>query len=86
MKLDHQSFINSNYGWAKEIITNTIDGVLENPKNHEDFANAIITVLQNRLKLQEMAKNALLKVQSKFEINTLANQNIEFYKSIIKCY
>jgi glycosyltransferase involved in cell wall biosynthesis len=40
--------IASNIGWAKELINDTVDGFLENPKNHEAFAQKILDLLQDK--------------------------------------
>ncbi len=75
--------VNSNYGWAKELIENNVDGILENPKNHDKFAEAIIDLLKNTSKSQKIAKKALENVQKRFDIDTLVEQNIKFYKKTL---
>ena len=73
----------SNVGWSKEMIDDSENGFLVNPKNHEDFAERINDFLGDeilRLKLGHAARN---KVKECFDIHVIANQNIEFYKKII---
>jgi len=78
--------INSNYGWANELIENNYDGILEDSKNHNKFTEAIVDLLMNSLKTQRIAKNAVKSVKEKFEMNNLAEKNIKFYQSIIDTF
>ncbi|WP_456423639.1 glycosyltransferase family 4 protein [Lutibacter sp.] len=78
--------VNSNYGWANELIENNYDGILEDAKNHNKFAKAIVDLLINSAKTQEIAKNAVKSVKEKFEMNKLVEKNIEFYQSTINTF
>jgi len=81
-----KAVVNSNFGWAKELITHGYDGILENPLDHSKFANQIVALLTNDLKQQQISKNAIETVRTKFDMNKLANQNLSFYESIVKKY
>lgn len=73
----------SNIGWANEVIDDGINGFLVHPKNHLDYANKIIQLLED-LKLQkEFGIAARKKVAEKFKISVVAKQSILFYKHLI---
>lgn len=78
-----KSIVASDIGWAKEMIDDGDDGFLVNPKDHALFAkriNAFLTDEELCLKVGELARN---KVERYFDIEVLAKQNIEFYKTVI---
>ncbi|WP_029272142.1 glycosyltransferase family 4 protein [Flavobacterium sp. KJJ] len=73
----------SNIGWANEMIDEGENGFLVDPKDHDLYAKRIIEFLENENLSVQAGKSARKKVENFFDINVLANQNIEFYKSII---
>ena len=73
----------SNVGWAKQMIDDEKSGFLAHPTDHDLFAKRIDTLLNDANLCVEMGKAARKKVESFFDIQVLAKQNIEFYKSII---
>jgi L-malate glycosyltransferase len=75
--------VNSNIGWAKELIVDGESGFLVHPKNHELFAEKMISILENPDLAIEMGKNARKRVEAKFDSNKVGLENIAFYKSII---
>ncbi|MBF7090610.1 glycosyltransferase family 4 protein [Flavobacterium sp. ALJ2] len=78
-----KSIVASDIGWAKEMIDHGDDGFLVNPKDHVLFAKRINDFLTDEelcLKVGELARN---KVERYFDVEVLAKQNIEFYKSVI---
>ncbi len=79
-----KSVVNSNIGWAVEILENEKSGFLVHPKNHDEFANRIIQVIQNENLNLSIGIAAREKVAADFNINTLVKKNIEFYNSVIK--
>jgi glycosyltransferase involved in cell wall biosynthesis len=52
----------SNIGWAKEMICHGVDGFLVNPKEHEDYANKIVQLMEDPQLRQEFGKKAREKV------------------------
>lgn len=75
--------VNSNYGWSKELIDNEKNGYLVNPLNHFEFANRIIDIISDDENYERIGENALKKVNDKFSIVDIVQQNILFYKSIL---
>lgn len=70
-------------GWASEMIDDGENGILVNPKDHILFAKKINGFLQDETLCLKTGKLARQKVEKYFDIQVLAKQNIEFYKSVI---
>lgn len=75
--------VNSNIGWAQELIVDGESGFLVNPENHHEYALKIISILENKQLAAQMGQNARRRVESVFDIEKIADKNIEFYKSLI---
>jgi len=78
-----KAVVNSNIGWAQELIVDEESGYLVYPSNHDLYSNRIIQLLKNNSLCQEIGKKARIKVESQFDINKLVKENVEFYKKII---
>jgi glycosyltransferase involved in cell wall biosynthesis len=78
-----KAIVASNIGWADEMIDNEENGFLVDPKDHILFAEKINVLLENEIIRLEIEKFARKKVEKFFDIQVLAKQNIEFYKSVI---
>lgn len=73
----------SNIGWANEIIDDGLNGFLVHPKQHQQFAQRIIEVLESPELQKKMGSNARKKIVEKFSVEVVAKQSLAFYKSII---
>lgn len=78
-----KAIVASDIGWANEIIDNGIDGYLEHPKNHYEFAIKVANLLEDKEKNRLFGTEARKKVINKFSLDVVAKQNIEFYKKMI---
>lgn len=78
-----KAVVNSNIGWAQELIVDEESGYLVHPSNHDLYSNRIIQLLKNNSLCQEIGKQARIRVESKFDSNKLAQENKEFYRKII---
>lgn len=78
-----KAVVNSNIGWAQELIIDGESGYLVYPSNHEEYANRIRNVFKNSDLSLEIGKNARQRVESRFDINKLAKENITFYLKVI---
>lgn len=74
----------SNIGWAPEVIDSGVNGFLENPTAHSEYANRIVELLENVNLQKEFGAEALKKVIEKFCIEKVAQQSLFFYQSLIK--
>lgn len=79
-----KAIVASNIGWANEMIENGKDAFLVPPTNHEEFSSKIISVLQDERLQNSLSKNAREKVVTKYDVEVVAKQHIDFYKNVIK--
>ena len=79
-----KTVVASNIGWANEIIEDGKNGFLVNPKNHKDYADRILELLDNTELQKEFGIRARKRVEEKFSIAVVAQQSLAFYKSLIK--
>lgn len=75
--------VNSNIGWAKELIVDGESGYLVHPKDHDGYVEKIAGLLENDSICSVVGKTAHMRVESIFDIKKIVVQNIDFYKSII---
>jgi glycosyltransferase involved in cell wall biosynthesis len=75
--------VNSNIGWAPELIEDGISGFLVDPKNHNLYAERIIKLLTDDNLCNTMGLAARKKTELDFDIKQLAQKNISFYQSLI---
>lgn len=78
-----KAVVNSNIGWAKELIVDGESGFLVHPKNHELFASKIMEILENDTLQLKMGINAKKRVEDYFDIEKKVQENINFYKSLL---
>jgi glycosyltransferase involved in cell wall biosynthesis len=78
-----KAVVNSNIGWAQELIVDGESGYLVHPKDHDQYAEKIADLLENEILCQQMGKQAKLRVESKFDIKKLVKDNIDFYQRVI---
>ena len=78
-----KAIVASNIGWASEVISDGIDGLLENPKSHDKFAEKINILLNNNELNSALGQNANQKVKKYFDSNIIAKINLDFYKTCI---
>jgi glycosyltransferase involved in cell wall biosynthesis len=73
----------SNIGWASEVIEDGVEGFLVHPKNHKEYAEQILELLENSKMQKDFGIAARKKVELKFSIETVAKQSLLFYNEII---
>ncbi|RTY92252.1 glycosyltransferase family 4 protein [Flavobacterium sp. GT3R68] len=79
-----KAVVASNIGWATEIITDGNSGFLVHPKEHDLFADRIISLLQNLALRKQMELDAHKRVTAIFDVKKVAEKNMTFYKSLIE--
>ena len=77
-----KAVVASNIGWGKEMIESGLDGFLGHPKDHDRFAELIISLIKNPRKRLEVGKNARQGVMERFSHQIIAQQSLKFYESI----
>lgn len=78
-----KAVVNSNIGWAKELIIDQVSGFLVHPKNHVLYAERICQLLKDESLIAALGQKARERVTQKFDINKLVIENIQFYKELI---
>lgn len=79
-----KAVVASNIGWGNEIIENGVSGFTAHPTHHQEYAEKILSLLEDTTLRETMEYNAKLRISTHFDINLIANQNLEFYKKIIQ--
>jgi glycosyltransferase involved in cell wall biosynthesis len=77
-----KGIVASNIGWASEVIDHGKNGLLISPTDHHSFADAIISLFDDKLRFQ-MGENAHIKVLSEFSVHSIAQRTIELYSNMI---
>lgn len=78
-----KAVVNSNIGWAQELIVNNESGFLVHPKDHELFAEKIDLLLKNDQLALEIGQKAKTRVEEVFNIKKTVQQNIDFYRKLL---
>jgi glycosyltransferase involved in cell wall biosynthesis len=79
-----KAIVASEIGWGPEAIEHNVSGFLVHPKNHALYAEKIVLLLKDTKLREEIGQKAFERVALKFDSETIALKNIEFYTSIIK--
>lgn len=76
--------VNSNIGWAQELLVDRESGSLVYPKDHQGYAEKINAFLANEILCQQTGKKARERVEQVFDIEKIVMENICFYEEIMK--
>jgi glycosyltransferase involved in cell wall biosynthesis len=76
--------INTNRTSGPELINDKINGLLINPDDINQIAEAILFLLQNPEACQTTAQKGNEKVRELFDIAKIAEENLKFYSSVIE--
>lgn len=79
-----KAIVASNIGWGNEIVENGVSGFLAHPSNHQEYADRILQLLADSPLRGNMERNAKVRISTHFDINLIANQNLNFYQKIIQ--
>ena len=79
-----KAIVASNIGWASEVIDTNLNGYLVYPKNYNEFADKILSLLENKSIRETFGKNAREKVLLHFNNSIIAEKSIEIYKQFTK--
>ena len=74
-----KAIVASNIGWANEVIDVGLNGFLVNPKNHLEYANKILKLLENSELRKQFGIQARKKVENQFSNNVVAKSSVAFY-------
>jgi glycogen(starch) synthase len=76
--------VNTNIGWAQELMEDAKSGFLVHPKDHKLFAERIITIINNPEQGLQMGQQARDYVHQHFDSAKVVEQNIKFYNEILQ--
>jgi len=79
-----KAVVASNIGWGNEIVDNGVSGFVAHPSNHKEYADKIVQLLSDSTLRENMEHEAKKRIASHFEINLIANQNVDFYIKVIE--
>ena len=79
-----KAVVNSNIGWAQELIVDGESGFLVYPANHTEYASKIVALLNNNELRAFIGIKARKRVENVFDIDKNVTENIEFYKTLIQ--
>jgi glycosyltransferase involved in cell wall biosynthesis len=74
----------SNIGWAKEVIEDGVEGFLVHPKDHKQYAERILELLESPELQENFGIAARKKVVFTFSTPIVALQSVLFYRKLIK--
>lgn len=75
-----KAVVNSNIGWAKDLIIDGESGFLVHPENHAIYSERIAQLLENKDLVLEIGNNARKRAEAIFDIDKIVLKNIDFYK------
>jgi glycosyltransferase involved in cell wall biosynthesis len=81
-----KAIVASNIGWANEVIDDGLNGFLVNPKNHLEFANKIVELLEDSELREQFGIHARKKSENQFSSNVIAKSSLDFYRQSIENY
>ncbi|MCF6279725.1 MAG: glycosyltransferase family 4 protein [Flavobacteriaceae bacterium] len=78
-----KALVTSDIGWAKELMIDGETGYTVNPKNHQEYADKVLQLLNDQVLNSKMGNGARNRIEDSFLQKNIAKQNINYYKSII---
>lgn len=78
-----KAVVNTNIGWAKDLIDSGKNGFLIHPEEIQEYSNTILKLFSNPSLCHEIAQRAKEKVTSNFDIKNIVLENILHYKSYL---
>ena len=76
--------VNTNIGWAQELIDDGVNGFLVHPTQVADYAKKITNLFDDEALTLNIGKAGRKKINSTFDIEKIVGTNIKYYKSILK--
>lgn len=78
-----KAVVNTNIGWAKDLIDSGKNGFLIHPEEIQEYSNTILKLFSKPSLCHEIAQRAKEKVTSNFDIKNIVLENIRHYKSYL---
>lgn len=81
-----KALVTSNIGWATELMVDGKTGFIVNPKNHQEYADKIVELLNDVALNSSMGMNARKHIEQNFSQKGIGKQNIEYYHHYLESY
>lgn len=78
-----KAVVNTNIGWANDLIDSGEDGFLIHPERTDEYCDAILRLFRDRALCERIALNARDKVFQDFNISQRALDNSNYYKTFL---
>lgn len=79
-----KAVVNSNIGWANELIDDGENGFLVHPTDTHTFAEKIVEIISQPALTEKLGKAARQKVEKDFDMQKIAKQNLKLYAAMIE--
>jgi glycosyltransferase involved in cell wall biosynthesis len=79
-----KAIVASDIGWANEMLINNESAMFSHPSDHENFANAIFEILQDKILQRNLGLSARQTFLANFSSAVIVKKNLDFYKKIIE--
>jgi glycosyltransferase involved in cell wall biosynthesis len=77
-----KAVVNTNIGWAQDLIEHGVDGFMYHPDHTDAFIAAIQQLFEDPELVKKIGQAARVKTEARFDINKIVGQNLEYYKSV----
>ena len=78
-----KAMVTSDIGWAKEAMIDGITGYTVNPKNHLEYAERVLELIEDEKKRKKMGYEARKRVVKNFDIRKIVADSLKLYNSIL---
>ena len=75
-----KAVLNTNYGWAEDLIDDGVNGFLIDPNNIDGYVQTVLELFEDSKKTLSIGKAAKLKVETTFVVEKIVHQNIKYYQ------
>jgi glycosyltransferase involved in cell wall biosynthesis len=74
----------TNIGGTNEVIKNGVNGILVEPKNSEQLAQAILSLMKNQKYAYRLGINARKTITEKYSLDLLSEKYVHLYCKLLK--
>jgi len=74
----------TNIGGTKEVIKNGMNGILVEPKNSEQLAQAVLSLIRDEKRAQRLGRNAQKTVKESYSLDRISKKYTQIYSQLLK--
>lgn len=79
-----KAIVASDIGWASEVIDHEKNGFLVYPKNHKEYADRVLKLIEDKELRTQFGIEAHKKAVLRFSLEVVVKQSMDFYQKVIK--